>query len=385
MKIVSWQMLLTDHQVFTWREMQKRGHMIQFILGRTEDENRTQQGWRNPNLESLITRPLPNKGWWKSGKEIINKNLNAVHIFSGFWGDKRFFPLILYALGKGVKTVIMNESYAEIKTGYLKEENRIKAGIKVNLRPILYRNAILLTKMISRNNPIRVLAISQLAEKQFEKAGVDKKNIYSWGYFVPQSEVKKIIKDQDTKLKLIFIGNLQHRKGLDLAVHAVESINLNHPQSVMKLDVYGSGDPDRWIPPTSSTVTYKGAIPFGQAQEVITKYDYLILPSRHDGWGVVVNEALLQGVPVILSDSVGAKTLLSNFSAGCVFKSEEVDDLISKLKAIINNSDQQKTHTANAALMAAKILPLEAAVYLDEILTHTFQEQCPRPVPNWEH
>lgn len=384
MKIISWQTLLTDHQAFTWQEMQKRGHLIQFILGSLEDENRTKQGWNNPNLDALITRPLPKKGWWKIGTEIIRQNLEAVHVFGGFWGDKRFFPLILYALGKGVKTVIMNESYAEVKTGYLKDENGIKSAIKVHLRPVLYKTAFSFCRLASKNNPIRVLAISQLAEIQFEKAGVDKQYIFPWGYFVPKSDVKNKDSAYYDTLKLVFIGNLQHRKGLDLAVHAVESINLKHPQQKIQLDVYGSGDPDRWIQPSSSTVTYKGAIPFGHAQEVIAKYDYLILPSRHDGWGVVVNEALLQGVPVILSKSVGAKALIEKLGAGIVYKSEDVEDLIGKLEEILDDSDQQKAHAANAAKLAAKILPAEAAVYLDDILTYTFQEQEPRPVPNWE-
>ena len=31
-----------------------------------------------------------------------------------------------------------------------------------------------------------------------------------------------------------------------------------------------------------------------------------MLPSRHDGWGVVVNQALAAGLPIITSDAVGA-------------------------------------------------------------------------------
>ena len=34
--------------------------------------------------------------------------------------------------------------------------------------------------------------------------------------------------------------------------------------------------------------------------------DAFVLPSRHDGWGVVINEALGAGLPIIVSDGVGA-------------------------------------------------------------------------------
>ncbi|MRS03788.1 hypothetical protein EG832_11300, partial [bacterium] len=184
MKVVSWQYLLTDHQVFTWRELLKRGHQVQFILGKTQDENRKKLGWSDTNLESLTTQPLPVRGWWKTGTEIILKNLDAIHIFSGFWADKRFFFLILFALSKGVRTMLMSESYSEVQSGYLQKENKLKTAVKVFFRPLLYKTAIQLCNSFSRNNPIRILAIGPLAEKQFLKAGVSQPFIFPWGYFI---------------------------------------------------------------------------------------------------------------------------------------------------------------------------------------------------------
>jgi len=384
MKIVSWQYLLSDHQVFTWREMQKRGHMVQFVLGKTKDDNRSQQGWSESNLESLTTNPLPLQGWWKTGQEIILKNQDAIHIFSGFWADKRFIFLILFALGKGIKTMLMNESYTEVQTGYLKKENGFKSAIKVQMRPLFYKTAILMCKLASKNNPIRVLSISQLAEKQFSKAGVQKNNIFPWGYFIPKNEFIKGNVTKSKSLNLIYLGNLLPIKGLDLAINAIEEINQLGVEPIIKLDVYGYGDPSEWIPSTSSGICHKGVIPFGHTQEVLAKYDYLILPSRYDGWGVVVNEALLQGVPVILSDKVGAKTLIDNKGGGVIFKSEDKEDLIRILNRLITEPNKQKEYAKQAALIAPKLLPSEAAIYLEEILDYTFQKTGQRPIPNWE-
>ncbi|MBA4384700.1 MAG: hypothetical protein C0410_08185 [Anaerolinea sp.] len=384
MKIISWQYLLTDHQIYTWCEMQKRGHEVLFVLGRTQDENRSKQGWSDTALDSLATITLPLKDWWKFGKEIIENDKSAVHIFCGFWADKRFFPLIMYALRKGVKTVLMNESYAEVQTGYLKEENKIKTGIKVHLRPLLYKTAIQLCKLVSKNNPLRVLSIGQQAKEQFQKAGVDKLNIFPWGYFVPQKDnVEKKSSGSKTQ-RVVFVGNLQHRKGLDLAIKAIDEVNRRNPQPVLILDVYGPGDNNQWISSSSREIVYKGIIPFGHSQEILAQYDYLILPSRHDGWGVVINEALLQGVPVIVSDSVGAKSLVVKSNAGLVFKSEDIEDLVRVLEDIVFNPKKHEEYSKNASLVALKILPSEAAQYLEEILDFTFHGSGQRPVPNWE-
>ena len=383
MKVISWQYLLTDHQSFTWHELQKRGHLVQFVLGKTHDDNRTKQGWIDTSLESMSAQPLPVHGWWKLGREIILNNLDAVHIFSGFWANKRFLILTLFALSKGVRTMVMNESYAEVKTGYLQEENKLKSTIKVYLRPLLYKTAIFLCHMVSMKNPIRILAISQLAENQFMKAGVKKQNIFSWGYFVPKMNVILNESRHQKSIKLVYIGNLLPIKGLDLVVAALGKIN-NRLNPEIYLDIYGFGNSNQWISNDNSGIAYKGVIPFGHSQEVVVNYDFLILPSRHDGWGVVVNEALMQGVPVILSDSVGAKILLSKIKAGLIFLSEDVEDLTLLLRELVLKPNIQKELTKNAALIAPKILPAEAAHYLENILNFTFYGLGERPIPNWE-
>ena len=62
--------------------------------------------------------------------------------------------------------------------------------------------------------------------------------------------------------------------------------------------------------------------------------DLLILPSvQGEVWGLVVNEALSQGVKVIVSDNVGCRhDLVSSSSAGWVFPAGQSRMLASKLK-----------------------------------------------------
>ena len=169
MKIISWQSLLTDHQYFTWQAMQKRGHEITFILARVNDESREKQGWTISQSDEIPCTILPNKGWWKTGKKIIQENKDAIHIFGGFWADKRFFPLILYSLFQNVKTVAMNEAYSEVQTGYLNEGKKFINWCKTKLRPILYFAAIMASKLVSKKNKICFLAIGSNAQNNFCK------------------------------------------------------------------------------------------------------------------------------------------------------------------------------------------------------------------------
>ena len=117
---------------------------------------------------------------------------------------------------------------------------------------------------------------------------------------------------------------------------------------------------------------------------MIAKYDALVLPSRHDGWGVVVNEALLQGVPVIVSDHVGAKCLVELSSrAGLVFRCDEVDDLISKIRRFVFDSDLRDDMRKSAADIGERILPENAASYMYDVLNYYYQKKGRRPGAFW--
>lgn len=108
--------------------------------------------------------------------------------------------------------------------------------------------------------------------------------------------------------RFIFVGKEWKRKGLDTAVRVVEEFRKSHfcatltvfgvdqtmvPRSMRRLD---------WI----SFQGWSSSIPWSD-------FDLLLHPARDEPFGMVVAEALSQGVPVIMSSNVGAADL--KFSA----------------------------------------------------------------------
>ena len=53
-------------------------------------------------------------------------------------------------------------------------------------------------------------------------------------------------------------------------------------------------------------VTFAGFHPVAELPPYFARADLFVLPSRHDGWGVVINQAISAGLPVVASDAVGA-------------------------------------------------------------------------------
>ena len=68
---------------------------------------------------------------------------------------------------------------------------------------------------------------------------------------------------------------------------------------------------------------------------IFQNHDVVVLPSYSEVWGVVVEEALNNGIPVIVSDRVGcADENIKEGHNGLVFKNNDEDSLRKCIKAI---------------------------------------------------
>jgi glycosyltransferase involved in cell wall biosynthesis len=61
-----------------------------------------------------------------------------------------------------------------------------------------------------------------------------------------------------------------------------------------------------------------------------------VLPSRHEPWGLIVNEVMNAGRAVIVSDDVGSQPdLITDGVEGCVFPAGDVDELTNALRRVL--------------------------------------------------
>jgi glycosyltransferase involved in cell wall biosynthesis len=106
-------------------------------------------------------------------------------------------------------------------------------------------------------------------------------------------------------LKCVFIGQYISRKGIPELLEAFAQIN--HDQAT--LTFFGSGELEAMIDRYAikfSNITNLGFVNPNELNKLIREFDLLIAPSRHDGWGIVVVEAMMSGLPVISTTNTGA-------------------------------------------------------------------------------
>jgi glycosyltransferase involved in cell wall biosynthesis len=386
LKIFIWQSSIEYHEYYTWLSlhslMEEKG-IATFVLGQLENDIRKAQGWKAVDLTKLNVIFLPSKKLWKDGKKLIKENPDVIHVFLGFRGTKKgydFFPLILYALMRKTKVTVINEPYSISPVGYFNDDHPLLAYTSVWVRPILYRVMALLINLFSKGGTPCLLPISLIAKEQFRKSGFEAASMFPFGWFVPQLNKPHAQHQKSISLRIIYVGAMNKRKGADILIEAVKL--LQSQGYTLILDLYGPGDRQKYDD-LGASICYKGLLPFEAVQSTMQKYDLLIIPSRHDGWGVVVNEALLQGVPVISSNRVGSKQLLEASGAGLIFESENVNELVEKIKLLMENPGVLDELQRRASQIGQSILPEKGAQYFLDVLQYYFYKIGSRPSAIW--
>jgi glycosyltransferase involved in cell wall biosynthesis len=115
--------------------------------------------------------------------------------------------------------------------------------------------------------------------------------------------------DRSLGIRFLFCGQMIRRKGVDLLLTAFDRLIAKGLNAYLLL-VGREAELPQFLRVVSSAsharIHYAGFQPPERLPEFFAKADVFVLPSRHDGWGVVVNQALGAGLPVISSDAVGA-------------------------------------------------------------------------------
>jgi glycosyltransferase involved in cell wall biosynthesis len=92
-----------------------------------------------------------------------------------------------------------------------------------------------------------------------------------------------------------------------------------------------------------NNITMMGFQPHEKIFDFFVSADLLVLPSLHETWGIVVNEAMCFGLPVVVSDRVGAAVdLVRDGYNGYVFPVGNVEKFSEAIERIINLPKQER-------------------------------------------
>lgn len=186
---------------------------------------------------------------------------------------------------------------------------------------------------------------------------------------------------------ILFVGELSYRKGVDTLVRAFARSKV---ATKRKLCIAGDGSARDALMSLSKqngverSVEFIGAIPQSMVSLLMRDSSVLVLPSRHDGWGCVVNEALSVGLPVVVSDRCGVAEVIEANGGGLLFPSEDGEYLANVLDEVLASREKWKTFS-HAARRAHDLISAESgAEYFLDIVKYVLSNyKGPRPIAPW--
>ena len=347
---------------------------FEVVYARTHDVARKKLGWSFESSDSFRSKFIgQDLKIWQIIPHVF-KHRKAIHIVNGIWAENLFFIVILFLNLFQSRFLIYSEAPNPAKNRSLAK----KMIIRLLIIPI--------SKLLIQRAK-GLLAVSEFAVAHFKQLGIKAEKIYRFGYFLNITKQTKNI-NQNPCTSFIFVGQLTERKGIFILLKAIEKLTKTHQS--LHLSIIGSGDLEQKVQDylqvhkLQNFITLLGAIDPKKVSKYIAQSDLLILPSIFDGWGIVVNEALQNGIPALVSDQCGAKELVRNGQNGLIFEANNVTELAQKLSDFIELSHQEKLAMKHQAEKTGANLEIDSvAQYLTDCISHALNPNHLKPTAPW--
>ena len=158
----------------------------------------------------------------------------------------------------------------------------------------------------------------------------------------------------ESTIVILYCGRLSKEKALFDLLDAFRTVQSQHPEVILAL--VGDGGLRKELEARVAELNLQSVRFLGfQNRKEIAKYyvtaDALVLPSFRETWGIVVNEALCFGLPVIVSDQVGAgDDLVLHEYNGFRFPSGDVEALGRCIKTLVELPKEERLAMGHRSL-----------------------------------
>ena len=186
-------------------------------------------------------------------------------------------------------------------------------------------------------------------------------------------------------VRFLYCGQMIERKGFDVLLEAfsylVESGFDIRLSIAGRSTHFGNTRIAGLSPEVRERLEFSGFVSPADLPVLFSEADVFVLPSRHDGWGVVINQAIGAGLPVIASSAVGAATdLVDEGVNGLVVPPGELNPLKEAMIKLALDRALRSSMSAQAESISAQLAPQVGASRLAGILgAATIKTSLPTP------
>jgi glycosyltransferase involved in cell wall biosynthesis len=249
--------------------------------------------------------------------------------------------LMFYARARGVKVVLSSESSSMDSS---------RSAIKETIKKFIVNRANAFF-CFGKTSADYLLSLGvKPSEIAVKNAAVIDEELIRENYDQARSEISLQKSAESPTRKFVYVGRLAPEKNLEMLIRAFAVVYKTVKDQSWKLLIVGDGpmrgNLEKEVENSGQTdnIIFAGGFPWHQVPGWLAKSDVLILPSKSEPWGLVVNEAMVCGMPVIVSENCGcAEDLVKNDVNGFTFDPGRQQELESALRFFINNPEHIRT------------------------------------------
>lgn len=197
-----------------------------------------------------------------------------------------------------------------------------------------------------RNKNLHLLSASAFTPNDFQGFLTYPGKKYKWGYFtsVNELDIDDLLRNKNQgKIKIIWVARFIKLKHPELVVNLAS--NLKRKGFDFQITMIGQGDLWEKIKvlvvqkDLENEISLPGSISNQKVrEEMLNSEIFLFTSDRNEGWGAVLNEAMSSGCASIASEDIGAAPyLIKDGENGLLFKTNNIEDLTSKVIQLLDN------------------------------------------------
>jgi glycosyltransferase involved in cell wall biosynthesis len=216
-----------------------------------------------------------------------------------------------------------------IWTEEIRSSARGRSSLQLALRRFLLPHA---DGFFAWGEPARDYLISQGVELNRISVVPQSIDVEEWNRLRPRQSRSSLRAELGLSTSaFLLVGRLVERKGIDRFIKSWAALSSSMTSKATAL-IVGSGELENELSALSlrlgaQNVVFKGSLSPCELAKYYTACDVLVFPSLEDVWGMVVNEALLFGMPVLGSVHAGAvQQLVYEKETGQVFDPNDIPE-----------------------------------------------------------
>ncbi len=167
----------------------------------------------------------------------------------------------------------------------------------------------------------------------------------------------------------LYVGRLSAEKGLEDLFQAFSAVTAAHPRA--RLDLVGTGPLAEQLKSRvaalgmGTAISFLGTKSLEDTSDLFLKCTALVLPSLSEPWGLVVNESLSYGCPVVVSSACGCvPDLVMDGVTGYSFEAGNVAALHRSLRSVIQLSVNREAVARSCLAVIANFTPERSATQI---------------------